>query len=147
MDSTGRFKESNRCRRKSGPDRCRRGPYAQRGQIKHMVSCTRCRRMFVARLKPVPLSQRITATRYRPPSESDLFKRIRGLSFDKYCEAISRRSDSDYLDDQNNQCHVNAEIADKKFDRIKRAWLCMFWSIPPWLLVLLILYRGGQFWR
>jgi len=61
-----------------------------------------------------------------PPHSLIYFKRIRGLSFDKYCDAVSKRTGSDYLHDLNNQCHVNAEIADKKYDRIKRAWLCMF---------------------
>jgi hypothetical protein len=79
----------------------------------------------------------------RPQSSLIYFKLLQNLTFDAYAQKVSARTCEEYLDDLTNQCHANAEIAEKKYRRIRTAWLMMFWSIPPWLVILLILFRGG----
>lgn len=40
------------------------------------------------------------------------------------------------------QCHVNAEIATKKFSWIKRAMACLLVSIFPWTFAIYLTYQG-----
>ena len=54
--------------------------------------------------------------------------------------SVNEYDDEKYKSDLINQCHINAQIADKKFKWIQRSMICLFISAIPWALAIFILY-------
>jgi hypothetical protein len=60
----------------------------------------------------------------------------------QFREAFKSATPEVYLDDLLNQCHRNAQIADRKYAWVQRSIACLLLSAPPWGLSLFILYLG-----
>lgn len=63
-------------------------------------------------------------------------------SHSEYSNAVSQRSDSEYLDDLNQQCHRNAELAKAKYAALQWAMRCLFVGTAFWLVGCYMLYKG-----
>jgi len=61
----------------------------------------------------------------------------------QFKEAVAALSDESYIDDLANQCHRNAEIANRKFSWVQRAFICLYLAVPPWGLAVFLLYNIG----
>lgn len=61
---------------------------------------------------------------------------------DSYVEALLSCNATDLERDLALQCHINAEIASKKFVWIKRAMGCLLASIVPWANAVYHIYQG-----
>lgn len=59
---------------------------------------------------------------------------------DQYKQNIKSLNEEHYMDDLMAQCHVNAQIAEKKFYWIKISLGCLFISIIPWFIAVYALY-------
>lgn len=62
----------------------------------------------------------------------------RGL--EQYKKDINSLEEEHYINDLMAQCHINAQIAQKKFLWIKNALGCLFASIVPWSIAVYLLY-------
>jgi len=67
------------------------------------------------------------------------FGDIRRLSLEGYSERVSRQAPERYLEDLNSQCHVNATIADIKFEMLRRATVQLAFGFFPWALSIYLL--------
>lgn len=65
-------------------------------------------------------------------------------TLESYASKVENRSEGEYLDDLNNQCFANAQIAAAKFRRLARAWYALFLGLFPWIGVILWLYRAFE---
>ncbi len=63
---------------------------------------------------------------------------------EQFKEAVNVLSDESYVDDLANQCHRNAEIANRKFSWVQRAFVCLYLAVPPWGLAIFLLYNVGE---
>jgi hypothetical protein len=61
---------------------------------------------------------------------------------DSYVEELLSSDAPDLQRDLALQCHINAEIATKKFLWIKRAMGCLLVSIVPWACSVYLIYQG-----
>jgi hypothetical protein len=64
------------------------------------------------------------------------FGTIATLGVDEFKKKFKNGSDDEYLDDLLIQCHVNAQIMDKKFRMFKTALILMLVSVVPWALTI-----------
>jgi hypothetical protein len=71
-----------------------------------------------------------------PASSSVFFGKIARVTLPEYKSVVASRSGADYLGDLVGQVHINAEIASKKHDLIRKAMYCLFIAIAPWLATL-----------
>ena len=71
-----------------------------------------------------------------PSASSIFFGKIAQMAPPEYRAMISSRSPTDYLGDLAAQVHINAQIAARKHDLIRKAMYCLFLSIAPWLATL-----------
>lgn len=62
----------------------------------------------------------------------------------KYESDLKGMSESAYFSDLANQCHINASIAVKKFNWIKRSLLCLFVASAPWAIAIYLLYSQAK---
>ena len=70
------------------------------------------------------------------------FGGIASKDTDSYVEELLSCNPTDLQRDLALQCHVNAEIASKKFSWIKRAMGCLLGSIAPWAYSVFLIYQG-----
>lgn len=59
---------------------------------------------------------------------------------EQYKNAISTLDEDDYIADLAAQCHVNAQIAAKKYSWIQRSLASLFLSSLPWVISVYLLY-------
>lgn len=58
----------------------------------------------------------------------------------QYETAVRSMTPEAYLNDLINQCHRNAQIAERKYAWVQRSMTCLFLAALPWGLALFILY-------
>jgi hypothetical protein len=68
------------------------------------------------------------------------FTGIISRDISQYFISVNEYDDEKYKSDLINQCHINAQIADKKFKWIQRSMICLFISAIPWALAIFVLY-------
>ena len=68
------------------------------------------------------------------------FGTVSSQPFADYSLSINSYDQGKYIEDLKNQCHVNANIAQNKYGRIKQSMNLMYSSIIPWLLSLWLFY-------
>lgn len=79
-----------------------------------------------------------------PKGSLVFFGGIASRELEQYRSAAKGISDSEYIDDLLNQCHRNAQIAEQKYLWIKRSMACLFTAAAPWVIALIILFKGGS---
>ena len=62
----------------------------------------------------------------------------------QFTEAACQISAEAYVDDLCMQCHRNAEIADRKFTWVQRAFVALYLSVVPWCLAVYLLYNSTR---
>jgi len=62
----------------------------------------------------------------------------------QFTEAACQISAEAYADDLCMQCHRNAEIADRKFTWVQRAFVALYLSVIPWCLAVYLLYNSTR---
>lgn len=62
----------------------------------------------------------------------------------QFTEAACQISAEAYVDDLCMQCHRNAEIADRKFTWVQRAFDALYLSVVPWCLAVYLLYNSTR---
>ena len=70
------------------------------------------------------------------------FGAIVHMDAQQYAAALQGMSPDDYRDDLTQQCHRNAQIADRKFVWIQRSMACLFIGALPWSVGLFTLYTA-----
>lgn len=75
-----------------------------------------------------------------PKNSIIYFGGISKLSKEDYSRSIDKLNEESYLQDLKDQCHRNAEIANKKYTWIKRSMVLLLTSTIPWLLSIHLLY-------
>ena len=68
------------------------------------------------------------------------FSGITSRELAQYFISVNDCDTEKYKDDLINQCHINAQIAEKKFKWVQRSMVCLFISAIPWSLSIFILY-------
>lgn len=68
------------------------------------------------------------------------FGTIADKSSSQYAAAVRDLSEDDYITDLAEQCHRNAQIAERKHACIKVAMRCLLVSSVPWTIALFLLY-------
>lgn len=82
-----------------------------------------------------------TVPRLDGPRNSKIyFGGIASFDEDDYVSRISEGITEDLLRDFARQIHQNAEIAKRKFDMIKRAFISTFLALPVWLISIWLMY-------
>ncbi len=69
------------------------------------------------------------------------FRGIASRSSEEFERAARTRTQNDYFRDLSKQCHRNAEIADVKFEWLRRAMLLLFLGLVPWLAAVFALFQ------
>jgi hypothetical protein len=59
---------------------------------------------------------------------------------DQFVRDVLALDNGVYCEDLAKQCHVNAEIANRKFTWVKRSLISLYLSITPWGLAVYLLY-------
>ena len=59
---------------------------------------------------------------------------------EEFRDALGEMSNGSYASDLVSQCHRNAEIASVKFLWVRRALICLYFSVPAWALSIWMLY-------
>lgn len=77
-----------------------------------------------------------------PRGSMIFFGGIAAMAASEYSKAIGGRSDAEYLEDLNAQCHRNAEIAADKYKAVRHAMAWLFVSLLPWVATCSVLYKG-----
>lgn len=81
-----------------------------------------------------------TFPQIKGPSRSLLFFwTIARYSRDEYRETVLRRTPTEYLADLISQCHRNAEILRKKFERLRLSYILLFFGVILWTISLYVL--------
>lgn len=68
------------------------------------------------------------------------FSGIESRELNQFSIAAKEMTDTQYIDDLISQCHINAQICEKKFSHIRHALACLFISSIPWSASIFILY-------
>ena len=68
------------------------------------------------------------------------FGGISSMELSQYCLSVKNLTEDQYIDDLTNQCHRNAQIAERKFTWIQRAIACLFIASGPWAVSLFLFY-------
>jgi len=77
-----------------------------------------------------------------PRGSMIFFGGIASMTNTEYAKAVAGRSDVQYLEDVNAQCHRNAQIATAKYKAVRHAMGWLFVSTPVWLASCYLLYKG-----
>ena len=70
------------------------------------------------------------------------FGGIANRSSKQFEDAVTQLTQESYIQDLSLQCHRNAEIADCKFDWVRKAQLALYISVLPWGIAIFLLYNG-----
>ena len=65
-------------------------------------------------------------------------------SLNEYKSKIQSLTEDKYINDLVEQCHRNAEIVSKKYHWVKKSLICIFLSLPFWLVSIFLLYSLGN---
>lgn len=79
---------------------------------------------------------------YGPKGSMIFFGGIAQRKTDQYQSDAKSLSEEDYVDDLARQCHANAQIADTKYNWVKRGLACLFLATLPWALSVYFLYAA-----
>jgi len=61
---------------------------------------------------------------------------------EQYKSEIENLSEGKYIEDLIAQCHINAQIAEKKYSWIQKSMACLFFSSLPWSISVYFFYSG-----
>lgn len=75
-----------------------------------------------------------------PKGSLIFFSGIESRELSQYSAAVNEMSENSYIDDLISQCHVNAQISEKKYNWVRRALASLFISSVPWIVSLFLLY-------
>lgn len=83
-----------------------------------------------------------TFPRTNGPSGSGIFfGGIAKRTASQYSEYVNKLDDHCYTNDLAGQCYINAQIAHRKINWVKRAMICLFLSFLPWVISIYFLYQ------
>ena len=69
------------------------------------------------------------------------FGLVQESSADEFHKIVKSRSAQAYLEDLNDQCFANSQIAAKKYSHLKSASIWTFRFMPVWIACIYVLYR------
>jgi hypothetical protein len=75
-----------------------------------------------------------------PKGSVIFFGGIVAREIDQFRQSVNALNESSYQDDLINQCHINSQIANKKFTWVRRAMISLFLSFLPWAISVFLLY-------
>ncbi len=75
-----------------------------------------------------------------PKGSLIFFGGIVSRELEQYIKAVNGLTKEEYIKDLTQQCHRNAQVAERKFTWIQRALGCLFLSAAPWAISIYLLY-------
>ncbi len=78
-----------------------------------------------------------------PKGSMIYFSGINDRELEQYKSSVCNLDEASYINDLIEQCHINAQIANKKFSWVKRSLYSLFMSSAPWFISVYLLYGMG----
>ena len=79
-----------------------------------------------------------------PEGSNIFFGAIASKELSDFKVQILKQTEEEYIEDLIDQCHRNAQIADRKYFWVKKSIICIFLSMPFWTVSVFLLFSLGK---